>query len=133
MPKQNTSPTPEEELPPAAIAFMKKGTRQTKSTPETPNVPLESRDAGNAMVCREKAQSSTRKRRRTKPSRKYSALDSTSSAIEPPRRPFSTRIRTDLYVQLKEISLTRELQRTPPFHMSEIVEQAIEAWLLDVV
>lgn len=126
MPKQNTPSTPDEELPAAAIAFMKNGSVRVQAESTTP---VATPDGGKRSDARTLKVASPRKKRRPKHGSESLYPDSSNPAMDPPRRPFSTRIRTDLYVRLKETSLTRELKRKPPFHMSEIVEQAIEAWL----
>jgi len=131
MPKQRTSPTADEELSNAAIAFMKGGPISTQDDAAEAAPDRSDSRMSSAPVVEGPAQSVSGEKRSRKNRRRRNteSRGATRSEIEPPRRPFSTRIRTDLYVQLKEASLTRELQRKTPHHMSEIVEQAIEAWL----
>jgi len=45
------------------------------------------------------------------------------------RTPFSTRIRTDFFTALKTASLQRQLNKTEPNTMADILEEAIEPWL----
>jgi hypothetical protein len=45
------------------------------------------------------------------------------------RVPLSTRIRDDLFAALKRASLERQLSKTEPHTLIEILEQAIEPWL----
>jgi len=45
------------------------------------------------------------------------------------RVPLSTRIREDLFAALKRASLERQLSKTEPHTLIEILEQAIEPWL----
>jgi hypothetical protein len=45
------------------------------------------------------------------------------------RVPLSTRIRGDLFAALKRASLERQLSKTEPHTLIEILEQAVEPWL----
>jgi hypothetical protein len=45
------------------------------------------------------------------------------------RVPLSTRIRSDLFAALKRASLERQLSKSEPHTLIEILEQAIEPWL----
>ena len=45
------------------------------------------------------------------------------------RVPLSTRIREDFFAALKRASLERQLSKTEPHTLIEILEQAIEPWL----
>jgi hypothetical protein len=45
------------------------------------------------------------------------------------RVPLSTRIREDLFAALKRASLERQLSKSEPHTLIEILEQAIEPWL----
>ena len=45
------------------------------------------------------------------------------------RVPLSTRIREDLFAALKRASLERQLAKSEPHTLIEILEQAIEPWL----
>jgi hypothetical protein len=43
--------------------------------------------------------------------------------------PLSTRIRSDFFAALKRASLERQLSKSEPHTLIEILEQAIEPWL----
>jgi hypothetical protein len=45
------------------------------------------------------------------------------------RVPLSTRIRSDFFAALKRASLERQLSKSEPHTLIEILEQAIEPWL----
>jgi hypothetical protein len=45
------------------------------------------------------------------------------------RVPISTRIREDFFVALKRASLERQLSKSEPHTLIEILEQAVEPWL----
>jgi hypothetical protein len=45
------------------------------------------------------------------------------------RTPLSTRLRTDLAEALKRASLQRQLEKTTPSSLTEILEAAVEPWL----
>lgn len=45
------------------------------------------------------------------------------------RVPLSTRIRSDFFASLKRASLERQLNKTEPHTLIEILEEAIEPWL----
>jgi hypothetical protein len=45
------------------------------------------------------------------------------------RVPLSTRIREDFFAALKRASLERQLSKTEPHTLIEILEQAVEPWL----
>lgn len=47
-----------------------------------------------------------------------------------PRTPVTTRIREDYARTLKRISLQRQMEGTEPNTLQDILEEAIEAWLL---
>jgi hypothetical protein len=52
------------------------------------------------------------------------------AAVSPfARVPISTRIREDLFAALKRASLERQLSKSEPHTLIEILEQAIEPWL----
>jgi hypothetical protein len=130
MPKENTLPTPDERLSDAAIAFMKHGPKSERAVDIAMERQTAMREPSASTASEEQPTSLSSKEKKPR-ARRTSATtaESPQPEIEPPRRPFSTRIRTDLYVRLKEVSLTRELKRQPPYHLSEIVEQAIQSWL----
>ena len=45
------------------------------------------------------------------------------------RAPLTTRVRPEIASALKRASLTRQLQGQEPFHVQEIMEEALETWL----
>jgi hypothetical protein len=45
------------------------------------------------------------------------------------RVPLSTRIRSDFFAALKRASLERQLSKSEPHTLIEILEQAVEPWL----
>lgn len=51
------------------------------------------------------------------------------AAVNHARLPISTRIRSDLASALKRASLERQLSKTEPNTLQDILEEAIEPWL----
>lgn len=45
------------------------------------------------------------------------------------RAPLTTRVRPELASALKRASLTRQLEGREPYHVQEIMEEALENWL----
>lgn len=45
------------------------------------------------------------------------------------RAPLTTRVRPELASALKRASLTRQLEARTPYHVQEIMEEALEHWL----
>jgi hypothetical protein len=52
-----------------------------------------------------------------------------SAAMAPARVPLSTRMRSDFAEALKTASLERQLKKTQPNTLTDILEEAVEPWL----